>query len=59
MDEEESAKDEILEELEDEESGSGGGTVRCAMVLPLLVLYAEVVNAGAGRGVNVQASLSS
>ena len=49
----------MLEELEDEESGSGGGTVRCAMVLPLLVLYAEVVKAGAGRGVNVQASLSS
>ena len=58
MDEEESAKEEMLEELEDEESGSGGGTVRCAIVLPLLVLYA-VVNAGAGRGVNVQASLSS
>ena len=50
---------ETMEELEDEESGSGGGTVRCAMVLPLLVLYAELVNAGAGRGVNVQASLSS
>ena len=59
MDEEESAKEEMLEELEDEESGSGGGTVRCAIVLPLLVLYAEVVKAGAGRGVNVQASLSS
>ena len=59
MDEEESAKEEMLEELEEEESGSGGGTVRCAMVLPLLVLYAEAVKAGAGRGVNVQASLSS